>query len=253
MKIIVKSFLLCLLFVFAIGNSAFAEGSISEDGGVTSSPRNWTFSAEFGVYKLSNIDNEFNNGEDPFESVFGNKYKFHFQVALERLLWQGVGTVGVEAAFGYWRIKGNGLYRDGSKSTDSTAFNMMPFKLSAVYRYTDPWDKWNIPLVPFAKFGFDYYVWWITKQGSGTSEFDDGNGSTSKGYGGTFGLHVSYGLQICLDIIDKKLANEFEQDVGVNNTYLYFEGTYAWVNDFNSGSSFDLSSHYFMGGILFEL
>ena len=65
-------------------------------------------------------------------------------------------------------------------------------------------------------------------------------------------MHVSYGLQICLDFIDQKLATEFDQDIGVNNTFLYIEGNYAMVNDFWSGKSFDLSDHHLLAGILLE-
>jgi len=256
MKMISKTLIVSLLSLFLFSQAAFAqtdEAWEDVESGKQSSPRNWTAHAEFGVYKLSYIDDEFSNNTDPYTSVFGNKYKFHVQAGAERLLWQGVGTVGLEAAIGYWQTTGKGLYRDGTKSADSTTFRMIPLKLSAVYRYTDPWDKWDIPLVPFVKFGLDYYIWWISKEGSGTSEFEAADGTKKSGYGGTFGLHVSYGLQLCLDFMDKRLANEFDQDMGVNNTYLYFEGTFAYVNDFGSSSSFNLSSHYFMGGILFEL
>ena len=235
--------------LFNSGGSAY--GSKSD---LSSSPRNWTVHLSFGAYSLDYMDDEFGgSGSNPAESIFGNKNRFMFQLGAERLLWQEFGTIGLEAATGFWQTYGKGVYStSGEESPDSTVFNMIPLKLSAVYRFSATWDKWNVPLIPFVKLGMDYYIWWILGPGGGTSTYEDEEGNRSKGYGGTFGFHISYGLQLCLDFMDKKLANEFDQDAGVNNTHLYFEGTFAKVNDFWAGSSFDLSAHHFMGGLLLE-
>lgn len=215
------------------------------------SPRNWTVSAQFGAYRLSEIDDEF-SGTGPAEQIFGKKRRFFFLLGAERFFWQDFGTVGLEAQIGYWQTYGKGLYRDGGGSSDTTVFNMIPMKLSAVYRFSAAWDKWGVPLVPFAKLGINYHIWWILEQGGDIASYTSPSGSSKSGYGGTFGFHVAYGLQFALDVLDKRLARNFDQEVGVNTTYLFFEGTYAKVNDFFAGSSFDLSDHYWMGGILFE-
>ncbi len=225
------------------------EGGYEHD--MALSPKNWTFHAGFGAYKLRYIDDEFDTSS-PSKDIFGDKLNFTFQLGLERFLWQGFGTVGIEAAFGYFQAKGKGLFPDGTKSSDTTKFNMMPFKLSGVYRFSNVWEDYGVPLVPYAKLGLDYHIWWITDQGGSVSSYEKAGGGEAKGYGGTFGFHVSYGLQFCLDIIDRRLANEFDHDVGVNNTYLYAEGTFAKINDFWIGDSFDLSDHHFLVGLLFE-
>ncbi|RJO67339.1 MAG: hypothetical protein C4523_09850 [Myxococcales bacterium] len=246
--------LFAALFLFA-ASPAMAqqdETVVASGGGPTASPKAWTAHLAFGFYKLRYIDSEFSGGESPASDVFGDKVRFMFQLGMERFLYQGYGTVGLEAALGYWQTYGKGLYVTGGQSADTTVFNLIPLKLSAVYRYVDTWEKYGVPLVPYAKLGLDYYIWWILNQNGDVASYENADGGASQGFGGTFGFHVSYGLQICLDFIDRKLANEFDQDFGVNNTYIYAEGTFAKVNDFWSGSSFDLSDHSFLAGLLFE-
>ncbi len=208
--------------------------------------RNWTAHAGFGFYSLDFMDDEFDNAK-PYDSIFGGKKRFYFNLGAERFLWQGIGTVGIESALGYFKASGKGKFEDGTDSEDSTTFNMLPLKLSVVYRFDYLWQDFSIPFVPFAKLGLDYHIWWIKDDDGGTSGYEG-----SDGYGGTFGFHVSYGLQFCLDMLDKRLANEFDRDVGVNNTYLYVEGTFSKINDFWAGDSFDLSSHHLLAGILFD-
>jgi len=227
--------LLVLLLAMLWSAPAFAE-----------SERNWTAHAGFGFYSLDFIDDEF-SGVSPADDIFGNKKRFYFNLGAERYVWQGIGTVGVEAALGYWKASGHGRYLDGTEAPESTSFNFIPLKASAVYRFDYLWQEFGVPLVPYAKLGLDYYIWFILNQHKSSSSFEG-----QKSYGGTFGFHVSYGLQFCLDIIDKKLANEFDRDVGVNNTYIYVEGSFAQVNDFWAGDSFNLSSHHLLAGILLE-
>ncbi len=217
------------------------------------SPRSWTAHIAFGGYKLRHIDDEFSNAS-PAADIFGDDMEFTFQLGFEYLIYQGVGTFGIEPAVGYFRTKGKGLFETtGEQSNDSTTMYMVPLKLSAVYRFTYLWERYQVPLAPYVKFGFDYNLWFVLDNDDHIASYTDStSGDKHKGYGGTFGMHVSYGLQICLDFIDPSVATEFDQDVGVNNTYLYVEGNYAMINDFWSGSSFDLSDHHFMVGLLFE-
>lgn len=246
--------IILVLLLFPLASRASAEEELTTETRqfAKASPVNWTAHISFGAYKLRHIDDEFEKGITPAEDIFSNDYHFLFNLGFERFVYQGYGTVGVEGAIGYWQTYGKSLFKNGTKSSDTSVFNLIPTKTSAVYRYRDLWEKYGVPFVPFAKLGLDYYFWWILDQSGDTAEWTPPEGGTKDGYGGTFGFHLSYGLQLCLDFIDPKLALEFDQDVGVNNTYLYFEGTLSKVNDFWAGSSFDLSDHYFMGGLLLE-
>ncbi len=244
-----RNFLISLAVLVSMGMFA---SSAQAAQAAKQSPLNWTAHVGFGFYTVDNISDEFDSGTDPAKSIFGDTLDFTFQMGLERLLYKGVGTVGVEGTFGFYQTSGKGLFEDGQKSSDSTDLNLFPFRLSAVYRFTWLWEEFKVPVAPTAKFGFDYTIWWITDQKGDVAKWTKPGGGTAFGRGGTFGLHVSYGLMFCLDIVDSRLANEFDQDVGVNNTWLFVEGTYAWINDFGSSSSFDLSSHFLLAGLLFE-
>jgi hypothetical protein len=64
---------------------------------------------------------------------------------------------------------------------------------------------------------------------------------------------VTGGLALLLDIIDRQTAREFDNQTGVNHTYLFFEVTKRTVDDFGSSSSWSLSdkSVGYNGGLLF--
>ncbi len=214
------------------------------------SPKTMSFHIAFGAYNLANIDK--GSSSEPGRSIFGNANELMFQGGFEYLAWQGFGSVGIEGAVGYWSTEGKGLYQSGTASTDKTSLEFVPFKLSGVYKFDWFKDEYNIPLVPMVKFGFDYYLWWVSNQRDNIARYETESGSVKKGMGGTFGLHVAYGVLFNLDIIDPKLASNFDYDVGVNDTYLYIEGVYSYVDDFGSGSSWDMSDHSFLAGLQLE-
>lgn len=238
--------LFCVLGACWFSGSALAQDADKNRDEFGESPRNWTLSAGFGEYRLTHMDDEFKAGTTPFKTVFGDKMRFTFQINVERFVYKGWGTLGLEAASGYYGAKGKGLYLSGAKSGDPTAFHFVPLKGSLVYRFDNIWRDWRVPLVPYGKFGLDSYIWWVSGS-SGTSSY---NGK--KGYGATFGWHAAYGLMFALDFIDPTVAREFDQDVGVNNTYLYIEGIYARVNNFGSSKSWDMTDHHFLAGVTFE-
>ena len=45
---------------------------------------------------------------------------------------------------------------------DQTSFRLIPLQLTATYRLTYLDDEYGIPIVPYARGGFGYYVWWAT-------------------------------------------------------------------------------------------
>ncbi len=218
------------------------------------SPKNFTLHLGFGPHSINAIDDELDSstGTKPVSDVFGTGPKLMFQMGLEYYVWQGFGSVGIEGASGFWHTSGKGLREDGTQSKDSTTFNMIPLKLSAVYRFSYLQEEWAVPLVPFAKFGFDYWIWWVLNQRDDLARFVDDDGSSSKALGATYGLHVAYGLMFNLNFIDRELGRDFDQSAGVNGTYLYIEGVYNWLEDFKIGDSWNLSTHTFLAGILFE-
>jgi len=216
----------------------------------------WGFEARFGAYDFGEMDKEPRlSTVKPFQRVFGGRQRFMFQLGVERYLWRDFGTIGLQASLGHTQAKGHGVITqdDGSlipAPAEPVKFNVMPFKLHAVYRASFIDDKWGVPLVPYVKFGLDYYLWWILNNRNHIARTS--NGGRARGYGGTFGLEVLGGLALSLDWIDPASARSFQLEIGIRNTLIFFEYGYAWVNDFKSRKSFDLSDDYFMAGMMLE-
>ena len=132
------------------------------------------------------------------------------------------------------------------------SMNIMPFTIQLVYRFDWLAQKYKVPLVPHLKAGFDYYLWWIENGVGDVANKPTSTGANQYGRGGTWGGHVSVGLAFLLDVMAPKMAQTFDVDVGVNNSYIFFEYVWSWVNDFGTSSSMDLSSGMFVGGLAFE-
>ncbi len=215
------------------------------------SPRSMVWELRFGLYK-PDIDSEFSGSKHPYQDIFGSSNHLMFQTELGYEVYKGVGSLSIAPGFGYYGVKGKGLLQSGEASKDTTKLNIFPLYLSLVYRFDWLAIHYNVPIVPVIKGGFDYYIWWITN-GVGDVATYTQNGHTTRARGGTFGAHVSFAIHFLLDWLAPGMAQEFDSDVGVNNTYLFAEYTLSFINNFGSKSSFNLSdtkSVFF--GIAFE-
>ena len=54
-----------------------------------------------------------------------------------------------------------------------------------------------------------------------------------------------------LDVLEPRLARDFDSDVGVNHSYLFAEYTHAEVNNFGGGG-FNLSTRHWMFGLALD-
>lgn len=211
------------------------------------SSRDMILEIKFGPYRPS-IDSEFSNAT-PYSDVMGGGSVLMSQIEYEYEVWNGVGILAIGASIGYSQDSGKQKLKSTlENSKDTTTFHLIPLKLDVVYRFDYLAQRYNVPLVPHVKAGFDYYIWWITNGVGDVPKSADG----SVGRGGTFGGHLTVGLALLLDWMSPDMAQTFDTDVGVNNTYLFAEYVMSWVNDFGSSSSFDLSSMTFLAGIAFE-
>ncbi len=211
------------------------------------SPRDMVLEIKFGPFRPS-VDSEFGGKASPYKDVMGGGSVLMSQVEYQYEFYNRVGVVAVGASLGYARDQGTARLSDGQESNDSTTFHLVPLSLSAVYRFDYLAQNFRVPLVPHVKAGFDYYLWWITDAVGQVARSKDG----AVGQGGTFGGHVTVGLAFHMDFLSPDMAQTFDADVGVNNTYLFAEYVMSWVNDFGSSRSLDLSSRTFLFGIAFE-
>lgn len=205
-----------------------------------------TFELRVGTY-LPEVDSAF-SGDGPYKQIFKDESMLLVEAEFERILWHGVGTLGVGVDFGFMQAVGKGLDVQGNTSVDTTVFNIIPLRVGAIYRFDLLTRELGIPLVPVLKAGLDYYIWWITNGAGDVAEFEGGG----EGFGGTAGWHVAPALHLHLDGFSPRSANNLDFDFGIKNTYLFAEYLITQVDDFGSSSSIVLSDSALMFGLAFD-
>ena len=208
------------------------------------------FELKFGGYYPA-IDDEF-DGAGPFGDIFGTNRKIMGEIEVDGWIWQGFGKLGVGGNIGYSRRKGSAV-ATGDLATDSettvddtTAFTVIPMRLSAVYRLDWLAQNTAVPLSATVKLGPDFYRWRVANSNGDTAEFEG-----DRGAGWKKGWHMTLGLQLLLDFIDPGTAAGFDLAWGVNNSYFFAEYMITRVDDFGGGG-FDLSDNIWMFGLSFE-
>jgi len=217
--------------------------------GTIESPKMFNLELKLGTYKPL-IDREAAlNGAKPYEETFGGAPMLLGELEIDRQLWQQVGTLAVGFSFGYAEKYARATVVDDTgtitESAERTGFFVLPLRLLAVYRFDYAALHWGIPLVPYAKLALAYTPWWATK-GSGV-EYANG----TRGAGGKWGYAFTGGISFLLDVLEPRLAKDFDTDMGVNHTYLFAEYVYEDVNNFGA-AGLDLSSRRLAFGISFE-
>lgn len=196
-----------------------------------SSPRWGTVDVGAEGY-LPNIDAEFPAGTvGPYEQMYGTGRGWMFRFDISRALYTKVGSLELGIRTGYFQ-KSAKAFEVGTttRSGVDTAIRIIPSSLSLSYRYDDLADRWRVPLAPYGRATLERYNWWVTNGSGGTAQ-----------RGATMGWSLTGGLGFLLDFLDPMLARELDHDSGVNHTYLYFEVTKSWIDDFGSSTSWDLS------------
>lgn len=185
----------------------------------------------------------------PYQETFGAGAMLLFELEMDRQIFQRIGSFGVGVSLGYAEKYGfaGQVGEDGSvfAAEEKTGFHMVPVRVLGVYRFDYFAIRNGIPLVPYGKLGPVYTSWWSTKGGS--VEFFEG----SRGAGGSFGYQFTGGISFLLDVLEPRLARDFDSDLGVNHSYLFAEYNHANVNNFGGGG-LDLSTRHWMFGLTLE-
>lgn len=230
----------------------------------------WNFGIKLGPY-LPDVDSEFSladGASGPYAATFGGN-ALMTQFELERFFLFPAGQLGISASIGWMSnsaaafetcpemltpdqvCDGNVLLdADGNpaRSTgDSTSFRMMPAFLGVVYRLTAIDDQVKIPLVPYGKAGFSYYLWWITAP-DGSFARSDGD----RALGGSLGVQATLGLALRAERLDKGAAMNLRNDFGIEHAGIYAEVTYAKVDGFGSDKKLAVGDFTWFAGLNFE-
>jgi hypothetical protein len=187
----------------------------------------------------------------PYHTAFGDKSMLLFEVEWQRQFFQKFGSLAGAIAAGYGELYGKGVFAsDGSVSSDNTALKVVPLKALLVYRFDVLARRWNVPLVPFGKFGLVYETYQVTN-GSG----DTSTSGSSSGSGGRWGWEGDVGLALLLDWFDPNLAKDFDIDVGVNHSYFfaaYRNMSASRDNPFAAPSGLRLNDKFWVFGLSIE-
>jgi hypothetical protein len=150
----------------------------------------------------------------------------------------GTLSVGANAGFIGW---------DGALADEAAAgFNVVPLTFTLGYRFDLLVDRTFLPVAPYVRGGLAYYLWW--GDGVGPPPEDDEEAPLRS----RAGLSGSAGLSIALNDLDPHAAAQLDAAVGIETTYLFFEGQLARVDGFGDGD-IDLSDTTWFGGLMLEL
>lgn len=233
------------LGVIALLSALPSQAQISDVPVVSlASPRTGAVEFKLGGYK-PRIDTEEGLTGTPYADTFGDESMLLFEVELQRFFYQGIGTAGLGFSLGYAEKYADTITDDGSVAVEKTALKVLPFRLHGVYKFDYAAFRWGVPIVPYGKLGLVYIPWWINK-GDDTQEL-----SGRSGKGGRWGYGATLGASFLLDVLEPRLARDFDSDLGVNHSYFFAEYSFSEVNNFG-GSGLVLSSRHWMFGLALD-
>jgi hypothetical protein len=218
-----------------------------ERGRPVESPQHFALELRFGRY-VPNIDDEFSNAT-PYETTYGGKDRYTFGLELD---WQAlripyVGTLGPGLSFGYTHFSADAFITGGSgqrATGEATGLMIIPMALQAVLRVDVLSKQTPIPLVPYAKLGLGSAIWRITN-GGGTANV---NGSAGSGI--SWGPEGALGAMLLLDFFDQDSAKNLDNELGINNSYFFFEW---YLSKLGIGNQLEVGTSSWALGLAFEI
>jgi len=165
--------------------------------------------------------------DDPvMDQVFGDSH---------RIFWLEYGMTLFElteftVASGLYKDPGHRIDAAGNQSADDDTMQAVPFSVDATFRLDVLPEQ---PIVPFAGFGYDYWLWEESWNGGEKS-------------GGKSGTHTSMGVNVLLDIFQPGRASRLEASSGITDSYISIEWRKQSVG---TGSGLSFSGEAVMIGL----
>jgi hypothetical protein len=216
-------------------------------GEQSESEQDAAYELRFGRY-VPEVDSELNS--TPFQDTFGGATRFIIGAEGD---WQLLriphfGTLGPGFGFGITKFTAKAAFTDGSGiSASDTRLWIAPMYLVGVARADVFMRDFKIPLVPYAKLGFGYGLWW-SSDGDKTPKV---NGKV--GRGASYGLTYALGGMFLLDVLDPDDAVTADGLTGINNSYLFMEWFRPQLDGFGSGKVMDIGSSSWLLGVAVEM
>lgn len=231
----------------------------------------WRLGIGIGPY-MPQIDAQFKSqtgytaGPGPYEEMFGTSDSWIPTLTFERIVFHkyggewlaGISGAYLETSAHAWAIcNAGGMVQAGCIDTpgnpdrtrspgDSNTFHLIPFALTASYRFTRLDDEYGIPVVPYVRAGASYYIWWLDGPNGGVSNYMGNHAD-----GASLGLQGTLGISIRAERIDADAARSM-RDTGILHAGFFGEVTEAWVDGFGSSKKLDVGDATWFAGIDFE-
>jgi hypothetical protein len=224
------------------------------------SPQNLAVEVRFGPYSP-----KINPG---FTEFFGKKQRYQFGVEID---WQmgripHLGTLGLGGSLSYTQMSGAnqlppseaGLAPAGPIGQE-TSLKILPMYAVGVLRIDAAARELHIPLVPYAKLGLGYALWWCnngiaTCRGYNPAEDGDTNPNAVDqenkiGRGASIGTQAALGMMFLLDILEPSAGLALDNETGINNSYLFLE----WSMSNFAGDQMNVGTNTWVAGLAFEM
>jgi hypothetical protein len=211
------------------------------------SKQDTAFELRFGRY-LPEVDSELNS--TPFQSTFGtdSRYLLGFEADWQLIRIPHFGTIAPAFGWGLTKFSAKARFTDGSGvSQADTRIWIMPMYLVGVVRADVIPRDFGIPLVPYAKLGFGYGLWW-SSDGDKTA-----SAGSVRGRGASYGLTYALGGMFLLDVLDEDDAVTADGLTGINNSYVFAEWFRPQLDGFGSSSVMNIGSSSWLFGIAIEM
>jgi hypothetical protein len=205
------------------------------------------FEARFGPY-YPRVDHSVTG--TPFKDTFGDskRYMFGLEGDWQALRIPHLGTLGPGLGWGYTRATGRARLtaQPDVLSDEDTALSIMPFYLVAVFRADVFMREFGVPLVPYAKLGMGYALWWASDGGSTSNQ----NGVAGKGI--SYGPQYALGGMFLLDFLDQQTARDADNSLGINNSYFFGEWYGSELDAFGSKNRMNVGANTWVLGLAVE-
>ncbi|OGQ89981.1 MAG: hypothetical protein A2289_17205 [Deltaproteobacteria bacterium RIFOXYA12_FULL_58_15] len=213
----------------------------------------WGFELRLGSYEPTLAETQ------QYQQHFGNDSDLLMSVEFDRYLTYLLGNFGVFMQVGLWKDSGKSRScADAAGATVSCSsasvvtnvagsqkekMQLIPLSVGAMYRMDLLKRHLNVPLVPYAKVGFNA-VYWSHTAGGKSSSFADG----SSGDGWSTGFHGAVGVGLNLDWISTDYSDEHRLFI---DSFFFAEVIRLWADGFGE-AIFDMSDTQVTFGLAFD-
>jgi hypothetical protein len=201
--------------------------------------------------------------DGPYEQMFGG-YSILPMLDIERFFIRNYGQLGAGVSIGYMGKKARAWVADSDPmdpdrqrtAGDYNRFRLFPFSLNATYRFTYLDDNYGVPLVPYARAGLAYYVWWVTAPNGDFAKSCKGPNTNdacpkTRAAGASLGFVGAVGLAIRAERIDTAAARSMRES-GIEHAGFYAEYSIGKVDGFGSDKKLSVGDATWFAGVDFE-